>query len=65
MTELREKGEKSAGGGGGADSVAQSQTMMNLNVQLKSTMKAHARVSQSTTFMKVEKSFIFLNQTST
>lgn len=43
ITELREKGEKSTGGG---DSVAQSQTMMNLNVQLKSSMKAHARVSQ-------------------
>ena len=47
ITELREKGEKSSGGGSGGDSVAQSQTMMNLNVQLKSTMKAHARVSLS------------------
>ena len=44
ITELRERGEKSAGGG--ADIMAQSQTMMNLNVQLKSTMKAHARVSE-------------------
>ena len=49
ITELRQKGEKSSGSGGegGADSMAQSQTMMNLNVQLKSTMKAHARVSES------------------
>lgn len=43
ITELRERGEKSTSGGG--DSMAQSQTMMNLNVQLKSAMKAHARVS--------------------
>ena len=42
MRELREKGTKSTSGGG--DSMAQSQTMMSLNVQLKSTMKAHARV---------------------
>ena len=54
ITELREKGEKSVGGGGGgeADSMAQSQTMMNLNVQLKSTMKAHARVSESTPLLR-------------
>ena len=45
ITELREKGTKSTTSGGGGESVAQSQSMMNLNVQLKSTMKAHARVS--------------------
>jgi predicted nucleic acid-binding Zn-ribbon protein len=54
ITELRERGEKSAGGGGGgADSMAQSQTMMNLNVQLKSTMKAHARVRKATHSLEI------------
>ena len=56
ISELREKGEKSSGGGdgggGGTDSMAQSQTMMNLNVQLKSTMKAHARVSESSLLLR-------------
>ena len=63
ITELRERGEKSAGGG--ADSMAQSQTMMNLNVQLKSTMKAHARVRElGHSIHETLDKFVSLNQSS-
>lgn len=63
ITELRERGEKSAGGG--ADSMAQSQTMMNLNVQLKSTMKAHARVREpGHSIHKTLDKFVYLHQSS-
>ena len=63
ITELRERGEKSAGGG--ADSMAQSQTMMNLNVQLKSTMKAHARVRELVhSIHETLDEFVYLNQSS-
>ena len=63
ITELRERGEKSAGDG--ADSMAQSQTMMNLNVQLKSTMKAHARVRElGHSIHETLDKFVSLNQSS-
>ncbi len=46
ISELRERGERGTGSSSGSG-LEEAQRVMNLNVQLKSTVKAHARVSAS------------------
>ncbi len=45
LTELRERGERTGDSGTGGTGGADTQKVMNINVQLKSAIKAHARVS--------------------